>query len=361
MEIKVAENIKNLRKEHSMTQEQLADALGVSIGAVYKWEAGLSMPEIKLLMEIADLFGISVDALLGYVQQSGSVEGRVKRIQKLTAVKNFEEAIPEADKALKKYPNNFRLVYTCAFMYMVKTTEDKCRESMFKSNELFEKALSLMDKNTSGDVSEIAIMNYIATNYLSVGETEKALEIFKKNNIRNINSSLISYLYAVELKEPDDSLKYAKRTIIDVVISISRTIYGISYAYALKNDRACISSLEWLSGFLDSLKTDPDTIVYTDKFKIVSLALLAVWEETFDHTADAQTHIHAAYDLAVKFDEAPVYNAQGMRFVGDSEGVLIDSFGKTVCEAVENYVFEIVPKNKASKKIKKTWDELKKN
>ena len=55
MKIRIAENIKSLRKAHSLTQEQMAEALGVTVGAVYKWEAGLSMPEIKLIMEIVNI------------------------------------------------------------------------------------------------------------------------------------------------------------------------------------------------------------------------------------------------------------------------------------------------------------------
>ena len=65
MELKLSENIRTLRKEHGMTQEQLANALGVTVGAVYKWEAGLSIPEVRLLMEMADL---SKEELIAYLQ-----------------------------------------------------------------------------------------------------------------------------------------------------------------------------------------------------------------------------------------------------------------------------------------------------
>ena len=357
MQIRLSENIRNLRKDHSMTQEQLADALGVTVGAVYKWEAGLSMPEIRLLMEMADLFDSSVDALLGYVQQSGNVGSRIKRIQEHLAEKNFDEAVTESEKALKKYPNNFRLVYTCAFMYMVKTTEDKSRKSMVKSNQLFEKAMSLLDPNTAGDVNEITIRNYIATNYMSVGDTEKALEILKHNNIRNINGSMISFLYAVELRQSDEALPYVRKTMMDYIISITRTTYGASFAYAHKHNDECISCLKWLSDFLNSLKTDPDALVYTDKFEAITLALMAVWEEMFGYSESAEKHINEAYELTARFDGSPVYDASGIRFIEGSDGMLIDSFGKTVFEAVENYVFEKVPKNKASRKIRKLWED----
>ena len=45
MEISLAENIRRFRRERRLTQEQLAETLGVTAGAVYKWEAALSLPE----------------------------------------------------------------------------------------------------------------------------------------------------------------------------------------------------------------------------------------------------------------------------------------------------------------------------
>lgn len=43
MKIQLAENIRDLRKKRALTQEQLAEALGVTAGAVYKWESGGSL------------------------------------------------------------------------------------------------------------------------------------------------------------------------------------------------------------------------------------------------------------------------------------------------------------------------------
>ncbi|MBQ7822349.1 MAG: XRE family transcriptional regulator [Clostridia bacterium] len=60
----LAENIKIHRKQNKMTQSQLAGRLYVTAQTISKWENGLSVPELDNLCEIADIFGVSVDALL---------------------------------------------------------------------------------------------------------------------------------------------------------------------------------------------------------------------------------------------------------------------------------------------------------
>lgn len=61
----LGDRIKFHRKQLGLTQEQLAEQLGVSPQAVSKWENNLSCPDISILPELAAIFGISVDALLG--------------------------------------------------------------------------------------------------------------------------------------------------------------------------------------------------------------------------------------------------------------------------------------------------------
>ena len=58
----IGNNISALRKKKGITQEELANELGVSAQAVSKWENNSSCPDVSLLTEIADYFGVSVDA-----------------------------------------------------------------------------------------------------------------------------------------------------------------------------------------------------------------------------------------------------------------------------------------------------------
>ena len=116
MEIKLAESIRTFRKERSLTQEQLAEVLGVTVGAVYKWEAGLSTPELPLIVEMADFFDTSIDVLLGYILKDNRIDATARRLRHCQRVKDLN-GLEEAEKALKKYPNSFIIVYRSAMLY----------------------------------------------------------------------------------------------------------------------------------------------------------------------------------------------------------------------------------------------------
>lgn len=80
----IGDRIKFHRKRLGMTQEQLAERMGVSAQAVSKWENNLSCPDISVLPELAAVFGISVDELLG---KNPSAEERVHEAE---VVENLE-------------------------------------------------------------------------------------------------------------------------------------------------------------------------------------------------------------------------------------------------------------------------------
>ena len=70
-------------------QEQLAEAMDVSVGAVSKWEQASSMPEIPMLMKLADFFQTSVDALLGYELLNNGREESIQRLKEYFKYENL--------------------------------------------------------------------------------------------------------------------------------------------------------------------------------------------------------------------------------------------------------------------------------
>ena len=82
-----AENLKMLRKQAGMSQEQLVEKIGVSRQAVTKWETGAGIPDIENIMAISTLFDISIDDLLS--NKSGS--------KKLPETEYLYESVTEYD------------------------------------------------------------------------------------------------------------------------------------------------------------------------------------------------------------------------------------------------------------------------
>lgn len=60
----VHQNLKRRRKEHRLTQEEVASKLGISRQSISKWENGNSYPDIDNLILLSELYGVSVDNLL---------------------------------------------------------------------------------------------------------------------------------------------------------------------------------------------------------------------------------------------------------------------------------------------------------
>lgn len=69
MKKKLAKNISIYRKEKGLTQEELAQILGLSFQAISNWENAQSMPDISLLPTLSRTLEVSIDKLLGYVAQ----------------------------------------------------------------------------------------------------------------------------------------------------------------------------------------------------------------------------------------------------------------------------------------------------
>ena len=74
-------NLRNLREKYNLTQQQIADELGIQRPTYSRYEKGERQPNYNLLIKIADYFNISVDYLLGKEENSQSLDEQLSEIE----------------------------------------------------------------------------------------------------------------------------------------------------------------------------------------------------------------------------------------------------------------------------------------
>ncbi len=363
MTLKIAENIKKLRKQHGFTQEQLAESLGVTAGAVYKWESALSTPDILLIMEMADFFEVSLDSLLGFEMRSGNVNAVKERIIALRREKNFEEAVSECEKALQKYPNNFDIVYQSAMIFELKGVEERDKRATMRCIELYEKALLLLPQNSDPEISEFTLHSSIAEGYLTAGKYEKGIELLKKCNVDGVYDSLIgmSYAYSPDIDEAEKGMPYLAKSFGHLLMSAFRTMIGLTNIYSKRKDiSSALDAMQWLVNFLDSVRKDKDSVAYTEKSKAVVLAQCAVYFDVLGQKDKACEFLQTAYITAKRFDEYPNYGINGLKFCGDVENTAVayDDMGKSAIVAVEKILMENSEHSEYKTEMLALWNKM---
>ena len=87
----IGKNIKRLRLNVGMTQEQLAERLHISGQAVSKWENETALPDITLLPDLADCFGVTIDELMDYKLKTLTYKERFVKFMVSNGVLNFQD------------------------------------------------------------------------------------------------------------------------------------------------------------------------------------------------------------------------------------------------------------------------------
>ena len=110
--MKISENIKKYRKEQNLTQEQVANNMGVSAPAVNKWENGISYPNIELLAPLARLLKIDIDTLLSFREELSEQEiGQfVNHLYEEISKTGFENGYKHAIDKIKEFPSCYKLI-----------------------------------------------------------------------------------------------------------------------------------------------------------------------------------------------------------------------------------------------------------
>lgn len=108
---KIGEFLKELRKEKGLTQEQIADKLNVSDRSVSRWETGNNMPDISLLVDIAELYNVSIPEIIDGERKNEKMNENTKE----TAVKLVEFSEAQMERVNKR----LNVLFTIGFFGLI--------------------------------------------------------------------------------------------------------------------------------------------------------------------------------------------------------------------------------------------------
>ena len=349
----LAENIRTFRKDRRLTQEQLAEVMGVTTGAVHKWEIGASVPDLGMIMELADFFDVSVDVLVGYRMKDNRIEATVRRLAEYCKTLD-PEALTEAEKALKKYPNSFDIVDGCASVYLVYAIGNENKDLVHRALELLERALELIRGNTDPRRSEVTIYGKMSDAYLLLGDSGKAIELLKKHNVCGVFSDNIGIWLALYEKKYGEAEQFLSEALINSASDLLDAIYGFYAIYCHRHDYdSALEILTLAQVIIQKLTGSGKTDYFTKSMASMNIMFANV-RLLKGNTEEAAAALEEAAALVKRFDTAPDYSLHSLRFVGDmEEASMHDIMGKTAGETAQTLIGIL-----DNKILTKMWEKI---
>jgi len=192
-EINIARTIVKMRHEKGLTQEEIANYIGVSKASVSKWETGQSYPDITFLPQLATLFNISIDELMGYEPQMSKEDIR-KLYVKLSAdfaSKPFDEVLDSCREIAKKYFSCFPLLFQIGALLVNNSMEagnkEKTLSVLSEAKELF-----IRVKTESEDPELVQLALYMeACCALMLGNPNEVIDLLEGTNHKIFSSEAL--------------------------------------------------------------------------------------------------------------------------------------------------------------------------
>jgi len=327
------------RKEKGITQEELANHLGVSKPAVSKWESGQSYPDILLLPVLASYFNITVDQLIGYEPQMTKEDIRklYHRLAKEFAKSPFEKVYTECEEYIRKYFSCWQLQFQMGLLLInhpnLAGTPERIKEILERALEIFCRIEKL-----SEDVSlQKQAIQLQALCYLSLQQPVEAIDLLEK-----LNEPLIQ----------------------------TETI--LVKAYQMKGDKA--KAIEYLQGhtyvnLISMLCSAPDFFMMNadqpekmDQFYRIFIKLCEIFEVE---------ELHPAMLVNIYLTAAQVYTTQGRinvalnclelysDLIHKSEHGKFTLHGNHIFDVLDNYIKSMDVEAEAPRSDEVIWKDLK--
>ncbi len=295
MDINIKDTLRRLRFEKGVTQETLANHLGISQQSVGKWERGEGYPDITLLPKIALFFGVTIDELLNFSQAAvdEAVSKYEKESQRYCNAGDIESDLALWERAYAEFPNDCRVI--SGLMYALLTCATTIPDN---SDERRKCVVSLGERILSESKDEAlrgGAVQALCFAYNQMGEREKALYYADMGG--GIYST--SQLLRLSVLTGEQGTAETQRYIMDMIDCVSNTA---AYTVHSKNSAGeIITSTEFAVNLLRLLFPDGDYGFYLCRMasyyeRIAEMkTVLSLCDEALDALSEAKRYA-LAYD-----------------------------------------------------------------
>ncbi|MBO3444944.1 helix-turn-helix transcriptional regulator [Clostridium sp. CCUG 7971] len=232
--LKIGESIKSLRRNKNVTQEQLANIIGVSTPAVSKWESGTSYPDITVLPILANYFEVTIDELLNYKNEltKEEIEEIFKKCEDLISQEKIDESINLCEKYIRKYPSNYELKFNLSAIYTLAAVRsiagsDKYNDILSRNIEIL---LDIVD-NTNDIKEKEGSLIQLSSQYMLIDKPDKAEEILKKIYKPTYDpQGMLSIIYLSQGKV-EESKKLMQEILYNALIEAKTSCMSLAMSY----------------------------------------------------------------------------------------------------------------------------------
>lgn len=256
-QLHLSENIIRLRRERKLTQEELADFIGVTKAAVSKWENGLTTPDILLLPRLACFFDVTIDQLMGYEAQFSTEQIRRCYMEfcRDFAELPFTEVWEKTGEMARRYYSCYPLLLQLCILYlnhfMLAETAEERRQMLKDALQFCDRILEgCRDTGICADAAVVKAMLHLQLQAPAeaVGLLEQSADINHLSLQSSAGSVLVqAYQMSGETEKAMDSAQI--RHYINLMSLVSDAIQLL--ALYTKDLRRCEEIMRRTQGIID--------------------------------------------------------------------------------------------------------------
>lgn len=244
--------IAQARKKLHMTQDEVADALGVSHVAVSKWERGVSYPDITLLPAIARLFHMSMDDLFSYQERltNEEAEALTKQVLENFQFMSLQEALSKCKDIMKQYPNDLQLMKTVGSSLWRGLLYAKSEEGMMPVI-LYAQELLLKVKNSDDKRMHDQACASLSQLYLMQDKMEEALQVLDEIEEEHIDAQQLKAGIYLNQKKYEEAKELYEGIMLKNILNVRMCMMGISSMALIKKDgETVLKTVEQIAALL---------------------------------------------------------------------------------------------------------------